>query len=216
MSTRIENHRPFDLVVVLCIIQGTLLKIGAMKQRTVCLITAVLLIGSGCYGEEVAELETLVTSNTSGEAAQTPQSDPIQPVLQQLTDGVTEVDVSPGERDPFERPFPPASITETDTPPVPGPTPNPEQLPLLARYPVESLELVALMTRNADPIAVFLTPASSRAQFAHVGDHIGPYGSGRIVDIRPNEVIIEYHTEEPTVIALRDPQPDLDGVLDIH
>lgn len=63
----------------------------------------------------------------------------------------------------------------------------------LARYPVESLRLLGIMTRLAEPKAIFMPPdGHGRAVFARIDDRVGPNGSGRISDIQPNVVIISY------------------------
>jgi Tfp pilus assembly protein PilP len=113
----------------------------------------------------------------------------------ELPSGITEREFGDGARDPFVRQYPavadapidPERVSLGDSDLGPG------SLGPLAQYPVNSLSLLAIMTRTAEPKAMFLPPdGTQRAVLARVDDRVGPNGRGRIVDIQPNRVIIRY------------------------
>lgn len=139
------------------------------------------------------------------------------------TRGVTQLQWGEGSRDPFTRPYPEQSVATTG-PETPEDVPEerPEDMGPLAPYPIETLRLIGIISRSARPVAMFTVPGrGGLAEFAYIGDRVGPNGAGYIYDIQPNQVIIAYEGDPSTPVErlpvqLRDLASDFDAefVLD--
>ena len=107
--------------------------------------------------------------------------------------GVTPLSFDTEARDPFTRPYPQSFERAADNLDDDPGQPDQENLGPLAPYPIETLRLVGILSRSARPMAIFRTPESSTlAEFAFIGDRVGPNGVGFIEDIQPNRVIVAY------------------------
>jgi Tfp pilus assembly protein PilP len=129
-------------------------------------------------------------------------------------------ELPPRSHDPFQREVPEGEAPLLGASEV---ALEPEQavdLGPLAEYPLESLRLQAIITRTPEPRAMFLVPdGSGLAVLARVDDIVGPNGTGRIIDIQPNRVIVAYEArfefgrpgEEMRTqeVHLRDPARDI-------
>ena len=127
--------------------------------------------------------------------------------------GVRQLVFAEGARDPFMRPYP-----SQDDPTTPGsgtdfnivnPVTPADEMGPLATYAIENLQLQGIMTRTANPVAMFRTPDGDLSEFAYIGDRIGPNGAGYIEDIQPNQIVVVYETDpggptRRTVVPLRD------------
>lgn len=137
--------------------------------------------------------------------------------------GVTQLQWGEGSRDPFTRPYPEQTIAATGPEtPEDEPEERPEDLGPLAPYPIETLHLIGIISRSARPVAMFTLPnRTNLAEFAYIGDRVGPNGAGYIYDIQPNQVIIAYEGDPSTPVErlpvqLRNLERDFDAefVLD--
>lgn len=143
----------------------------------------------------------------SGSAAPRPTPAPQPPAQQagpqQATSGTAEGQLagvvpflySDAARDPFMRQYPdlPSDTAEATMAVLPPEDTEEREPGVLAGFPVESLRLVAIVTRSAGPRAMFIVPdGSGRAVMAQQWDRVGPDGRGHISRIEPNRVVIEF------------------------
>ncbi len=111
------------------------------------------------------------------------------------TRGVSPIQFDTTTRDPFTRPYPQDYLERPGSDALADDTQTVDDGDLgpLAPYPIETLQLVGILSRSARPMAVFRVPDSSNlAEFAFIGDRVGPNGVGFIEDIQPNRVIVAY------------------------
>ena len=136
--------------------------------------------------------------------------------------GVVRLEFPDGVRDPFTRQFPEGETPIVVAEEVDLGAPEVVDLGPLANFPVESLRLQAIVTRTAEPRAMFLLPdGRGLAVLARVDDRVGPNGTGRIADIQPNRVIVSYEgvfgfgedgeQARTLVLTLRDPSQDIEA-----
>ena len=151
------------------------------------------------------EVNTASTIPTPEPAVEVPEEEESQ-------DGVRQLVFQDGSRDPFMRAYP-----QQEDPLTTGPTAfdivNPvtpaDDMGPLATFAIENLQLQGIMTRTANPVAMFRTPNGELSEFAYIGDRIGPNGAGYIEDIQPNQIVVVYETDpggptRRTVVPLRD------------
>jgi Tfp pilus assembly protein PilP len=139
--------------------------------------------------------------------------------------GINRLVFGEGSRDPFMRMFPDLPVETTANPDQPTvelapEEANPEEWGPLAQYPIEALQLVAIISRTSEPRAMFMIPdGSGRGVLARIEDRVGPDGTGRISDIQPNSVeitydAVEYNTTEGArrlLLPLRDPSESIEA-----
>ncbi|MBN1944129.1 MAG: pilus assembly protein PilP [Bradymonadales bacterium] len=163
---------------------------------------------SGSRRPAQAATTSLATSATSAPAEQSRR-------------GITQLQFEGEVRDPFLRYFPDESeIVQLNLQVQPLEQAE-ESLGPLANYSLEQLQLVGIISRTAEPRAMFRIPQSSQMVFARVDDRVGPNGTGRISDIQPNRVVVTYENimlsedQAQTVeLMLRDPRQQLEAQFD--
>lgn len=157
-------------------------------------------------------------------APTTPEATSAEPTGPEVpTRGVTQLQWGEGARDPFTRPYPEQAVATTSQEALEDvPEERPEDMGPLAPYPIETLRLIGIISRSARPVAMFTVPGRANlAEFAYIGDRVGPNGAGYIYDIQPNQVIIAYEGDPSTPVErlpvqLRNLEGDFDAefVLD--
>lgn len=142
----------------------------------------------------------------------------------ELPEGIERREFAEGSRDPFMRQFPDNQAPLELDADIDLGVEEIVDLGPLANYPIESLRLVAIMTRTAEPKAMFMLPdGSGLGVLARVDDRVGPNGTGRIVDIQPNRVVVSYEgfgfgeegeRARTLELTLRDPSLDIEAEFD--
>ncbi|MCA9562802.1 MAG: hypothetical protein KC561_04890 [Myxococcales bacterium] len=180
------------------------------------LIVYILLLGmasSACGGEErINEPPRRERRNRGGGRN---QATPELPVVNNNRSGVSRMEWPDDFRDPFSHPAYLRELEDEDSAQDLGASLNQMNQVYdagpLAYIGFQRLELVGILSRSVDPVAMFTyrDGSSNKAVFMRIGDRIGPDAAGVVVDITANEVVVEYNYlgQEPSLISrtLRDP-----------
>jgi len=200
-------------------------RVNHTRSSSIGALVLLLAFLGACGGEDVVQGMPGQTGGQAARPASTPSAVAATPSstaqATELGRGITQLTFEGDIRDPFMRYFPAeAEVVDINAPVRPIEAEQQDMGPL-ANYTLDQLELVGIISRTAEPQAMFRIPVSGQNVFARIDDRIGPNGTGRISDIQPNRVVVTYETilltgeQAQTVeVLLRDPRQQLEAQFD--